>query len=367
MDRAITHSDMNVLKINRADEGTPAPAGDPAAATAGAANADRIHARPRLSHVGRYALRGALGEDAYGGVYEGWDPLLSREVAIRTLQFGLKMSSRIAVDRLLLQAARTASELSHRHIVAVHGAGLSAHGVYLVMERLKGRDMRRALEDGWCPSVHDALVMARRLADGLAYAHARAVRHGDVEPQNIFITRNGRPKLMHVGLAPQIALARVPELDSLSLFTPHYLAPEQLAAGHIDERTDIYSLGVVLYEMLTGRKPFRGETVESLRQAIANGQHVPLRELRPELPAALLSLVASAMAVQPADRPASAAAFSAALRRLAEDLGDTEPGSVAARAGQAPARRPWSLRWPFAASMISLVGLGLFPGPHNGA
>ena len=113
-----------------------------------AANADHLQPGRRLTHVGRYDLRQVLGEGAFGGVYEGWDPLLSRSVAVRTWQFGLKMSARIAMDRLLLGAARKACDWRHKHIVEVLDAGLSAHGIYVTMEYLKGRDLRCALAEG---------------------------------------------------------------------------------------------------------------------------------------------------------------------------------------------------------------------------
>lgn len=313
-----------------------------------AANSDVLGDRPALAYAGRYTLKAPLGEGLFGGVYAAWDPLLSRSVAIRTLQFGLKMSSRIIVDRLLLDAARAAAELHHRHIVAVCDAGLSAHGVYIAMDYLEGRDLARALQEGWRPTVGEALRLARRLADGLAHAHARGVVHGDVEPGNIFLTRSGRPKLMNFGIARAIDRHPVPELAEVRLATPNGQAPETLAQGRYDELTDVYSLGVVLYELLSGRRPFRADSPEGLRQAIAVGRHVALSEWRPDLPQPLVHLVHAAMACDRAARPASAQALASALKRLSGIEGASSDAYADPRRPQLPARRRhWALRWAF--------------------
>lgn len=149
----------------------PGESGLPAAETADLA------AEPTLSHIGRYALKHKLGEGGLGSVYEAWDPLLSRTVAVKTLQFKVEMPERVALDGLFLNEARAVASLNHPHIVTVHDAGLSAHGVYIAMERLQGRDMRQALSSGWRPSAPGAAHLVRRVADALAYAHARGVVH----------------------------------------------------------------------------------------------------------------------------------------------------------------------------------------------
>ena len=151
-------------------------------------------ARPTLQSIGRYALKQQLGQGGLGTVFEAWDPLLSRMVAVKTLQFDIDTPSRVSLDALFLNEARAAAGLNHSHIVTVHDAGLSAHGVYIAMERLRGRDLRQALQSGWQPSPAEAALLVRRVADALAYAHARGVVHCDIKPANIFLRAATAPR-----------------------------------------------------------------------------------------------------------------------------------------------------------------------------
>jgi serine/threonine protein kinase len=190
-------------------------------------------------------------------VHEAWDPLLSRTVAVKTLQFNVDTRlARVSLDGLFLNEARAVAGLSHPNIVTVHDAGLSAHGVYIAMERLHGRDLRQALAQGWRPTPWQAAQLVRRVADALAYAHAHGVVHCDIKPANIFLSKRDKPKVLDFGIARVAHGAALPALDGLVAGSPHYLAPEQLQGGTVDARTDIHALGVVFYELLTGRKAF---------------------------------------------------------------------------------------------------------------
>ena len=237
-------------------------------------------ARPTLQSIGRYALKQQLGQGGLGTVFEAWDPLLSRMVAVKTLQFDIDTPSRVSLDALFLNEARAAAGLNHSHIVTVHDAGLSAHGVYIAMERLRGRDLRQALQSGWQPSPAEAALLVRRVADALAYAHARGVVHCDIKPANIFLTRRDRPKVLDFGIARVAHHAALPALDGVVAGSPHYQAPEQLQGANVDARTDIYSLGTVLYELLTGRKAFDGDSLEQIRDAVALHDPTPPHEHR---------------------------------------------------------------------------------------
>lgn len=299
-----------------------------------------VERRPTVQQIGRYAIKGPLGQGGLGTVHEAWDPLLSRSVAVKTLQFDVDTPSRVSLDGMILNEARAAAGLSHPHIVTIHDAGLSAHGVYIAMERLHGRDLRQAMAEGWRPSPAAAAQLVRRVADALAYAHARGVVHCDIKPANIFLTKRDKPKVLDFGIARVAHGGARPALEGYVAGSPHYLAPEQLVDGEIDARTDVYSLGVVFYELLAGRKAFAGDTLEQITSAVLNNHPAPAHELRPGVSPTLSAIAAKAMARDPAERYQQAGEMAAELRRWAERHAASHEAAAPAAAAATPRRRP---------------------------
>lgn len=331
-----------------------------------------VAAEPTLQHIGRYALKHKLGEGGLGSVYEAWDPLLSRTVAVKTLQFKTSTPERVALDGLFLNEARAVAGLSHPHIVTVYDAGLSSLGVYIAMERLEGRDLRQALSGGWRPSPSQSAQLVRRVADALAYAHARGVVHCDIKPANIFLTRKDRPTVLDFGIARVAHGAQgvaVPALEGLVAGSPHYLAPEQLQGGAIDGRTDVYALGVVLYEMLAGRKAFEGGSLEQIINAVLHSHPAPANEVQPMVPPGLAGVAAKAMARDPDQRYESAAELAQALRPWQDRATheDSVPPAVTDRPPSAPVRRTRRPLWAAAAvSVLVATGLAWWSGSTTG-
>lgn len=313
---------------------------------------------PTLSHIGRYALKRQLGAGGLGTVFEAWDPLLSRAVAVKTLQFDVDPQERHSLDGLFLNEARAAAGLNHRYIVTIHDAGLSPHGVYIAMERLYGRDLQRAIAAGWRPSVEQTVQLIRRVNEALAYAHARGVVHCDIKPANIFLQRRDKPKVLDFGIARILNGGQLPALDGALVGSPRYRAPEQLQGGTIDARTDLFSLGVVMYELLTGRRAFPGDTLAEINHAVLETDPPPAHEVEPTVPRELSAMVARLMARAPADRYTCASELNADLRRWivehtpGRDL--TMPAGralVAAQPTAAPARSPLA-RWLLAGGLV---------------
>ena len=275
----------------------------------------QVEQQPTLAHIGRYALKGLLGHGGLGQVHEAWDPLLSRTVAVKTLQLKVADAERVALDGLFLNEARAAAGLSHPHIVTVHDAGLSGQGVYIAMERLHGCDLRQRLAGGWAPTPGEAAQLVRRVADALAYALARGVVHCDIKPANIFLNKRDKPKVLDFGIARVAHGAAPAALDGAVAGSPHYLAPEQLTSGTVDGRTDVHALGVVFYELLTLRKAFTGDSVEQITTAVLTNHPAAAHEMRSGVPRTLSNIAARAMSRDPEHRYASAADMAHELRR----------------------------------------------------
>jgi eukaryotic-like serine/threonine-protein kinase len=326
-----------------------------------------IEQKPTISHIGRYALKGMLGQGGLGQVHEAWDPLLSRNVAIKTLQFSIDATTRDALDGLFLNEARAAARLSHPNIVTVHDAGLSEHGVYIAMERLHGSDMRQRLAGGWRPTPLEAAQLVRRVADALAYAHTSGVVHCDIKPANIFLSRRDRPKVLDFGIARvtrnKALMASGAMWDGAVAGSPHYLAPEQLQGGTVDARTDIHALGVVLYELLTLRKAFDGSNLLQITAAALASDPKAAHELREGVPKALSAIAAKAMARDPPQRYVSAAEMAHELRRWADRHAREETSKAQGRVGdktgraQAAARPRMTVAGVAIAAALALGGM----------
>jgi eukaryotic-like serine/threonine-protein kinase len=293
-----------------------------------------------IGHVGRYALKSVLGKGGLGTVYNAWDPLLSRTVALKTLHIDSDPASRESLDAMFLNEARAAAGLSHPHIVTVFDAGPSDSGVYIAMERLQGQDLRHLLLQGVRPGPIEAAQVVRRVADALAYAHRKGVVHCDVKPANIFMTGRMHPKVLDFGIA-RVAHRDVPALDGVIAGSPYYLAPEQIDGRSVDRRSDVYSLGVVLYELLVGKKPFEGKSLEEITAAVKAGDAIPAHRVSPKIPLGLSVIASRAMAADPDQRYPSARHLSMELRHWVDSaearaLKDEARGVAA----QAPARSP---------------------------
>ena len=288
-----------------------------------------LQSLPTIGHVGRYALKFQLGSGGLGTVYAALDPLLSRPIAVKTLHVDAADAQREALETQLLAEARAAAGLNHPHIVTVYDAGLSDEGVYIAMERLQGRDLRHLLADGWRPEPAQAARIAKRIADALAYAHGHGVIHCDIKPANIFMIGRTQPKLLDFGIARvaqqqgQAELAAdIPAGHSLpptELGSPYYVAPEQLLGQPLDLRCDVYGVGVVLYELLTGRRAFDGRSLDSIRQAVLEGPVPPVQVVNRNVSPALSAIVERAMARNPAQRYRSARQLARALRGWLEE------------------------------------------------
>jgi serine/threonine-protein kinase len=278
--------------------------------------------------VGRYEVLERIGGGGMGVVYRARDARLGRTVALKFLQPRLDADDS-AAERFRLEA-RAVAALEHPNICTVHEIGEADDGrLYLAMPLYDGETLQARIARGPLP-VGEAVAVAAQVARALAHAHARGIVHRDVKPSNVLVTADGVVKLLDFGIAK---LADVTLTGAAApLGTAAYMSPEQTRGAAVDHRTDVWSLGVVLHEMLTGRRPFAGEGGQAVADAIQHAEPSPVTAHRPDVPAALARIVATALAKAPEARHPSARALERDLLALgiAADLsGDAGPPSVA--------------------------------------
>jgi serine/threonine-protein kinase len=295
-----------------------------------------------IGHIGRYALKYRIGEGGLGTVYAAHDPLLSRLIAIKTLNLDLSAEQRTNFNALFLNEARAAAGLSHPNIVTVFDAGVSDENAYIAMELLKGRDLRQLRQEGWRPTPAQAALIVRRVADALAYAHSKGVVHRDIKPANIFMVGRTQPRVLDFGIA-RVAHQHDNSGDDIVAGSPYYMAPEQVRQQPVDRRGDVFSLGVVLYELLTDQKPFRGNSLAEITKNVLEHEPPPAHVVNADVPRALAEIAARAMEKDPEHRFRSARALSRELRHWLEEHGqDHEAAEAAAAASDQRSRLVWA-------------------------
>jgi CHASE2 domain-containing sensor protein len=271
--------------------------------------------------LGRYQVEKELGKGAMGVVYLGKDPKIGRVVAIKTLALSQEFSGEDLVDarERFFREAETAGRLQHQNIVTIFDAGEEHDLAYIAMEFLKGRDLAEHCKKDHLLPVPLVLSIVARVAEALAYAHKQNVVHRDIKPANIMYDRESDAvKVTDFGIARITDSSKTK--TGLVLGTPSFMSPEQLAGKRVDGRSDLYSLGVMLFQMLAGVLPFRGDSMSELMYKIANEDAPDLCRIRSELPQILVDVVARALTKRPETRYQSGELFAADLHSVLTHL-----------------------------------------------
>ena len=288
-----------------------------------------------ISQLGRYKVIGELGQGAMGVVYKAIDPLIDRIVAIKTISLNLALEEKEEYETRFYQEAKAAGRLSHPNIVTIYDVGKSGDIAYIAMEFLQGRELRDVLNEEPLLPVDQVLDIVVQVAQGLAYAHEYGIVHRDVKPANIMVVRDGHVKITDFGIARMASAAARTE-TGIVLGSPKYMSPEQVLGKSIDQRSDIFSLGVMLYEMLTGQPPFVGDTINAIMYQTMNAVPRSPSILNPALPDMLNFIVAKALEKNPDDRYRDAGEFANDLRACR----DTVPRSAHADLRRSHLRQP---------------------------
>ena len=303
--------------------------------------------------IGRFTLRGEIGRGSNGVVFAAQDPMLAREVAIKALPLTRNGEFQSKIEAVFVNEAKAAGRLNHPHIVTIFDAGQNDDLAYIAMERLYGLDLHEFMAAGKKLSFQKVALLMARVADALHYAHKQGLVHRDIKPGNIFVQRDGKPKVLDFG----VALAALHPNNSAQLIgTPNYMSPEQAQRQPIDARSDVFSLGTILYELLGNRRAFDGHSVEETLAQVIQCTPTPLEQLRHDVPPPLLTIVRKALARDPAQRYATAGELRNALAAFA--------GRTLMRDEQrlpATPLKPW--HWAAAAGVLVVaIGVGTLLG-----
>jgi len=273
-----------------------------------------------MDHVGKYEIREQIGRGGMGAVYRAYDPVMEREVALKViLDIALDVPE---IKERFYREARTAGKLTHENITIIHDVGEENGRPFIVMEYLPGSDLRTLLERPGALTFQTKLSIASQVCRGLAYSHGKDIVHRDVKPANIRILENGRVKLMDFGIA-RLGSSALTSTGTV-LGTPYYMSPEQIQGKKVDRRSDIFSCGVVLYELFTSSKPFGGEEPTSVMYKIVHEEPEGFDELKRLLPPALPVILEKMLRKDPLQRYQDMDQVVSAFEGLAEDVRELE-------------------------------------------
>ncbi|MHC4801453.1 MAG: protein kinase domain-containing protein, partial [Planctomycetota bacterium] len=277
------------------------------------------------ARVAQYTVERELGRGGMGVVYLAHDPKLDRRVAIKVL------SPEWATGELLRrfeQEARTAAQLNHPNVATVYELGEVEETCYIAMEFVEGRTLREILLRPEPLPLDEVLSMAIQMAEGLAAAHEGRIVHHDLKPRNVMLTSSGRIKILDFGIARSFDRDTLVAGKRMVLGTPGYMSPEQIAGEPADARSDVFSFGVVLYEMVAGEPPFLGDSEADVVTATVRGSPRPVQEVNPSAPPGLARIISRCLSQDREARYSSSAEVLAELRRVAQTIGAAESRAV---------------------------------------
>ena len=292
-----------------------------------------------ISTLGRYKIISEIGQGAMGVVYKAVDPVIDRTVAIKTINLNLSRTELEEYEARFQQEIKAAGRLNHPNIVTIYDVGKTDQVAYMAMEFLEGVELKDMISSGNLPPAEQVVDIIAQVADGLHFAHQQDIVHRDVKPSNIMVMKNNLAKITDFGIA-RLPNSAVKTMTGLILGSPRYMSPEQVIGKAIDARSDIFSLGVVLYEALTGVAPFDGDNVNAIMYATVNTTPPPPSAHNRAVPPMLDLIVAKAMAKLLEDRYQSVKEFADDLREVRRQMDSSKPAAALKAMSAPPSNRP---------------------------
>ena len=301
-----------------------------------------------IETLGRYQILTTIGQGAMGVVYKAIDPVIDRTVAIKTINLSLENDEMAEYESRFQQEIKAVGRLNHPNIVTIYDVGRTDKVTYMAMEFLEGRELKDILADTQRPSISSCVRWIQQIAQGLQLAHENGIVHRDIKPSNIMVVRGDLAKITDFGIA-RMPESAVKTMTGMILGSPRYMSPEQVAGAELDHRTDIFSLGVVLYEALTGRWPFDGASITNIMYATVNATPLPPSSIVGDLPKMLDLIVAKALAKKVDDRYQT-------MHELADDLGEVLRRYPTKSAGTPARAKPPEVKSPAPVPEITSSG-----------
>ena len=271
-----------------------------------------------MDTLGRYKIVKEIGRGAMGVVYQGYDPKIDRIVALKTIRKDRLADSKHVEDLItrFQREVRSTGKLVHPNIIVIYDTGEEEETAYIAMEYIEGDTLENLIQKGIRFPMERVVDIIDQICDGLEFTHRQGVVHRDLKPSNIMLTKGERVKITDFGISKAVGSASSPlTQEGVLLGTPSYMSPEQIAGSKIDGRSDLFSLGIILYHLLTGENPFSGDTIPNLLYTIVHKEPAPPSQINPTVPALFDDVIAKALAKDPENRYATAKDFAEDVRR----------------------------------------------------
>jgi len=294
------------------------------------------HKSGNMKNIGKYKITSILGKGAMGIVYKALDPDINREVAVKTIRFDLvsEEGDREEMMERFMREAQAAGKLTHSNIITIYDVGREKDMTYIVMQLIEGKSLQKVISSGEKISTQEVIQLMDQLCKALDYAHDNGIIHRDIKPANILLDKEGKPFIVDFGVA-RLETSTLTEAGT-TLGTPSYMSPEQVMGKKVDRRSDIFSLGSILYELLTGKRAFQAQSITTVIYKIINEEPVALTEAKKGLPIGFEQIVCKSLAKDPKDRYQTCAELATDLHNFDQLTDKTIPVTMIKEEAELP-------------------------------